>query len=78
MLFATESFAMGINVPTKSVIFFSIEKNDGQKFRTLKSGEYTQMAGRAGRRGIDKEGNIFLFFGTPEDLPYIENVKKML
>ena len=54
LLFATESFAMGINVPTKSVIFYSIQKMSGTGFRVLKSGEYTQMCGRAGRRGIDR------------------------
>jgi antiviral helicase SKI2 len=53
ILFATETFAMGVNMPAKSVVFNSIRKHDGNQFRVLEPGEYTQMAGRAGRRGLD-------------------------
>ena len=53
VLFATETFAMGVNMPAKSVVFNSIRKHDGKQFRVLEPGEYTQMAGRAGRRGLD-------------------------
>ncbi len=56
VLYATETFAVGINMPAKSVAFDSLEKYDGRNFRYLTSKEYWQMAGRAGRRGIDKEG----------------------
>lgn len=56
VLFATETFAVGINMPAKAVIFDSLEKFDGISFRYLNSKEYFQLAGRAGRRGIDKEG----------------------
>lgn len=59
LLFATETFAVGINLPTKSVIFTSLEKYDGRQMRLLHSHEYTQMAGRAGRRGLDKIGHVF-------------------
>ena len=59
MLFATETFAVGINLPTKSVIFSNIEKWDGHNTRYLFPHEYTQMAGRAGRRGLDKFGNVY-------------------
>jgi len=59
LLFATETFAVGINMPTKTVIFSSLTKYDGKGFRLLKPHEYTQMAGRAGRRGLDIKGNIF-------------------
>jgi len=58
LLFATETFAVGINMPTKTVIFSSMTKYDGKGFRLLKSHEYTQMSGRAGRRGLDKVGNV--------------------
>jgi len=58
LLFATETFAVGINMPTKSVIFTDINKFDGNGMRMLYSHEYTQMAGRAGRRGIDTVGNV--------------------
>jgi superfamily II RNA helicase len=58
LLVATETFAVGINMPTKSVIFTSLRKFDGTQTRALYSHEYTQMAGRAGRRGIDTEGHV--------------------
>lgn len=56
ILFATETFAVGLNYPAKAVCFDSLEKFDGIQFRYLNSKEYFQIAGRAGRRGIDKEG----------------------
>lgn len=56
VLYTTETFAVGINMPAKSVCFDSLRKFDGISFRPLRSKEYYQMAGRAGRRGIDKEG----------------------
>ena len=58
LLFATETFAIGLNMPTKSVIFTDCNKYDGTISRTFYSHEYTQMAGRAGRRGIDKVGHV--------------------
>jgi superfamily II RNA helicase len=58
ILFATETFAVGINMPTKTTIFTDITKFDGSSPRILLSHEYTQMAGRAGRRGIDTVGNV--------------------
>jgi superfamily II RNA helicase len=58
LLFATETFAVGINMPTKTTVFTSLEKFDGNGFRHLKPSEYTQMAGRAGRRGIDVKGTV--------------------
>jgi len=60
LLFATETFAVGINVPAKSTIFTSLEKFNGYTMRNLYPQEYTQMAGRAGRRGIDKEGLVWI------------------
>ena len=59
LLFATETFAVGINMPAKSVVFTSLSKWDGKGFRVLHSHEYSQMAGRAGRRGIDEAGYVF-------------------
>jgi superfamily II RNA helicase len=58
LLFATETFAVGINMPTKTVIFTSLYKFDNNGQRELYSHEYTQMAGRAGRRGLDKIGHV--------------------
>ena len=58
LLFATETFSVGINMPTKTVIFSTLEKWDGSGRRNLLPHEYTQMAGRAGRRGLDKIGHV--------------------
>ena len=58
LLFATETFAVGINMPTKTVLFTDVNKFDGNGMRPLMSHEYTQMAGRAGRRGIDTVGHV--------------------
>jgi len=58
LLFATETFAVGINMPTKTVLFTDVNKFDGSIMRPFYSHEYTQMAGRAGRRGIDNIGHV--------------------
>ncbi|KAG0627922.1 hypothetical protein M758_2G238400 [Ceratodon purpureus] len=55
-LFATETFAMGLNMPAKTVVFTNVRKWDGQSHRWMSSGEYIQMSGRAGRRGKDLRG----------------------
>lgn len=57
VLFATETFAVGINMPTKTVIFTALDKFSGGE-RLLKTSEYIQMAGRAGRRGKDDRGLV--------------------
>ena len=59
LLFTTETFAVGINMPACSVVFDSLEKFDGIEFRYLKAREYHQMSGRAGRRGIDTIGYVY-------------------
>ncbi len=59
LLFTTETFAVGINMPACTVVFDSLEKFDGVSFRYLKTREYHQMAGRAGRRGIDDVGYVY-------------------
>ncbi|XP_021715893.1 DExH-box ATP-dependent RNA helicase DExH10-like [Chenopodium quinoa] len=55
-LFATETFAMGLNMPAKTVVFTAVKKFDGDSHRYIGSGEYIQMSGRAGRRGKDDRG----------------------
>ncbi|XP_005389457.1 PREDICTED: helicase SKI2W [Chinchilla lanigera] len=60
VLFATETFAMGVNMPARTVVFDSMRKHDGSTFRDLLPGEYVQMAGRAGRRGLDPTGTVIL------------------
>lgn len=76
ILFATETFAMGVNMPARSVVFNSIRKHDGVQFRELQPGEYTQMAGRAGRRGLDKVGTVILcsFGDTPPPQQLLKNM----
>lgn len=58
LLFATESFAIGLDCPIKTALFTGLTKFDGSSERYLMSHEYTQMAGRAGRRGIDTIGHV--------------------
>jgi hypothetical protein len=56
VLFATETFAMGLNMPARTVVFTQTRKWDGESHRWMASGEYVQMSGRAGRRGKDDRG----------------------
>jgi ATP-dependent RNA helicase DOB1 len=60
VLFATETFSIGLNMPAKTVLFTSVRKFDGRENRWLGSGEYIQMSGRAGRRGLDDRGVVIL------------------
>lgn len=66
-LFATETFAMGLNMPARTVLFTGIRKFDGSEYRWINSGEYIQMSGRAGRRGLDEKGIVILM--ADEKLP---------
>lgn len=77
VLFATESVAIGLNLPVKTCIFTDIFKHDGSNFRLLEAHEYTQAAGRAGRLGLDTVGHVILLnnlFRTVETV----NLKKMM
>eukprot|EP00803_Ostreobium_quekettii_P002746 evm.model.scf_733EXC.6 EVM.evm.TU.scf_733EXC.6 scf_733EXC:59100-67872(+) len=67
VLCATETFAMGVNMPARAVIFSSLRKFDGKEERYIKSGEYIQMSGRAGRRGIDDRGYVILMIDEQLD-----------
>lgn len=58
LLFATESFAIGLDCPIKTAIMTGLTKFDGSRERYVYPHEYTQMAGRAGRRGIDTVGHV--------------------
>jgi len=83
VIFTTETFALGINMPSRSVVFDELVKFYGTYVRALKTRDFYQMAGRAGRRGIDKEGFVYsrinthrikldevkrIIYGTPEDV----------
>ncbi|KAI4290502.1 MAG: hypothetical protein L6R35_000226 [Caloplaca aegaea] len=78
VLFATETFAMGLNLPTRTVVFSGFRKHDGRSFRDLLPGEYTQMAGRAGRRGLDPVGSVILVSQGSEEAPPAATLKQMI
>ncbi len=73
VLYCTETFAVGLNFPCKTVAFDGLTKWDGEQFRPLTNREYFQMAGRAGRRGIDPVGYVYavidLNFFNPDGFP---------
>jgi superfamily II RNA helicase len=78
VLFATETFAVGINMPTKTVVFTGYRKFDDAVggMRILNTDEYIQMAGRAGRRGKDDKGLVlYLPDRDPEE---VDDVKRMM
>eukprot|EP00854_Cymbomonas_tetramitiformis_P010413 gene10413-12314_t len=69
VLFATETFSTGLNMPAKTVIFTSCRKFDGAAFRWVSGGEYIQMSGRAGRRGLDDKGVAIMMLDERMDPP---------
>lgn len=89
VLFATETFAIGINMPAKTVVFTNTRKWDGKDFRWITSGEYIQMSGRAGRRGKDDRGIVIqmmedsvdpsitkdILYGAPDSLNSSYHIK---
>ncbi|HLY67615.1 MAG TPA: DEAD/DEAH box helicase [Chloroflexota bacterium] len=60
LLCATETFALGLNMPARTVVLSRITKFDGRAHRELTAREFQQMAGRAGRRGMDERGHVVL------------------
>lgn len=76
LLFATETFAMGVNMPARTVVFDSHKKHDGKELRPVLPAEYTQMAGRAGRRGLDKNGTVILL--CKNEMPTDIQLKTMI
>ncbi|EME41287.1 hypothetical protein DOTSEDRAFT_176340 [Dothistroma septosporum NZE10] len=78
VLFATETFAMGLNLPTRTVIFSGFRKYDNKQFRDLLPGEYTQMAGRAGRRGLDSVGYVIIVSPGADEAPPAGRLRQMM
>ncbi|KAL9169534.1 hypothetical protein ABFS82_04G085500 [Erythranthe guttata] len=76
ILFSTETFAMGVNAPARTVVFDTLRKFDGKEFRQLLPGEYTQMAGRAGRRGLDKIGTVVVL--CRDEIPEEKDLKHVI
>ena len=66
-VFATETLALGINMPARSVVLERLVKYNGETHVELTAGEYTQLTGRAGRRGIDIEGHAVVLWTTGFD-----------
>jgi ATP-dependent RNA helicase HelY len=64
VVFATETLSLGINMPARSVVIERFTKYGGSGRATLTSGEYLQLTGRAGRRGLDEEGNAIVVWST--------------
>ena len=62
VVFATETLALGINMPARSVVLEKLDKWNGETHADLTPGEYTQLTGRAGRRGIDVEGHAVVLW----------------
>ena len=66
-VFATETLALGINMPARTVVLEKLSKWNGEGHVAISPGEYTQLTGRAGRRGIDIEGNAVILWGNDLD-----------
>ena len=68
LVFATETLALGINMPARAVVIERLDKFNGEQRVPLTSGEYTQLTGRAGRRGIDVEGHAVVVWNDNVDV----------
>lgn len=71
LLCATETFALGVNMPARAVAFEGIRKWDGKARVQLMTRAFQQMAGRAGRRGMDAEGSVYITFNPEQEEPRI-------
>jgi ATP-dependent RNA helicase HelY len=69
VVFATETMSLGIHMPARSVVLQGLTKRTDRGFRSLTHNELTQMAGRAGRRGIDPEGKCVIALDVRDSLP---------
>lgn len=77
LLFATESFAIGLNCPIRTAIFTNLSKYDGNQHRYLLPHEYNQASGRAGRRGIDTIGHV-VHCNNLFNFPYVSEYRDIL
>lgn len=76
VLFATETFSIGLNMPAKTVVFTNVRKWDGTAMRWVSGGEYIQMSGRAGRRGLDDRGIVILMIDEAMEPPVAKGMVK--
>ncbi len=72
--FATETLALGINMPARTVVIERLEKWDGQRHALLTPGQFTQLTGRAGRRGIDTLGHAVVSYQRDIDFPTVASL----
>ncbi len=73
IIFATETIAIGVNMPIRTLVLSSVDKSVGTGMRSLNAAEFKQICGRAGRRGLDKKGLIVFLF--PYDKPSENHIK---
>src|SRR5579859_2495771 len=73
-VFATETLALGINMPARTVVIEKLDKWNGETHANLTAGEYTQLTGRAGRRGIDVEGHAVVLWQPGIDLDAVASL----
>lgn len=78
VLFATETFAVGVNMPTKTVIFTSLQKYTKEGRRMLYSHEFNQLSGRAGRRGLDTHGNVIILANMFRVMPSCHEMSSIM
>ena len=76
-LFATETLALGVNLPAKSILINNLNKFDGFKTRLINNSEFLQLSGRAGRRGIDTQGFAFLNYDKNVNFEWYKNLFKL-
>ncbi|KAI0884629.1 antiviral helicase [Annulohypoxylon maeteangense] len=74
VLFATETFSIGLNMPAKTVVFTKVTKFDGKSVRPLTPSEYIQMSGRAGRRGLDERGIVIMMIDDTMEPETAKNI----
>ncbi len=73
-VFATETLALGVNMPARTVVLEKLDKYNGEGRVPLSPGEYTQLTGRAGRRGIDVEGHSLIQWSNNLDPQTVSNL----
>ena len=78
VLYCTGTFALGINMPAKSAVFDALERYDGHGMIPLPTREFMQMAGRAGRRGLDVTGTVVMRMGAEDIASYVPQIKRYL
>lgn len=79
IVFATSTFAIGLNLPARSVLFTQLKKFNGESLTTMTTSEYLQMAGRAGRRGKDDLGFSLISFDPDHgSIPSTQDITELL